>query len=65
MNITRAITKEVHISTIKGGDTIVYNGKLKTVSFKDIKRSPFMGVTIFGDYFNIGYKKATKVVGWN
>lgn len=65
MNVSNAITKEVHISTIYGGDTIVYNGKLKTVGFKDIKRSPFMGITIFGDSFNLGYKKIAKVVGWN
>jgi len=31
------IIEEVHISTIKGGDTVEHNGEMKTVSFNNNK----------------------------
>ena len=47
---------EKHISDIRHGDTIEHNGKLMTVCNSDIKRCDFMGITIFGDSYNLGYK---------
>lgn len=44
----------VHISVIRTGDTVEINGHLKTVCGKDIKRDPFMGVTLFGDSYRLG-----------
>jgi len=49
-------TKKVHISEIKAGDAIIHNGELVTVSVCDIKTCKFMGITIFGDSYNLGYK---------
>ena len=48
--------KEVHISLIRAGDAILHNGELVTVSSNNIKHCPFMGTTIFGDSYNLGYK---------
>jgi hypothetical protein len=48
------IVNEVHISQIKGGDTIIHNDEIKTVCFKDIKKCSFMGKTIFGDSYKLG-----------
>jgi hypothetical protein len=56
--------KDVHISQIAPGDTIEYEGKLTTVSANNIKRDSFMGITLFGDSYNLGSKPISKVVGW-
>lgn len=54
------ITK-THINNIVSGDTIFYRGKIRTVSNSDIKYSNFMGKSIFGDTFKLGYVKVQKV----
>ena len=55
------IIKEVDISDILAGDTIAHNGIIKTVSEKNIidKNSE---LSIFGDSYNLGYKKVKKVL---
>lgn len=56
------ITEEkVHISQIRVGDTIIHEGFMRTVSGNNIKRCSFMGKTIFGDSYNLGYKLVTRV----
>lgn len=64
--LTMAVTKkivEVHISTIKIGDTIISNdGIERTIGKGNIKRDDFIGITIFGDSYNLGYKLVKKVV---
>ena len=54
-------TKQVHISTIRQGDTVIHNNIMKTVSGTDIKNDIFMGTSIFGDSYKIGNKKVTLV----
>ena len=51
--------KSVHISQVRPGDAIIHNGELVTVATNNIKYSKFMGVTIFGDSYNLGYKLVT------
>jgi hypothetical protein len=47
--------KEVHIKTIRSGDTIKHtDGHVRTVCASDIKKSEFMGVTLFGDSYRLG-----------
>lgn len=58
MNTTE---EKVHISRIRIGDTILHNGEIKTVSGNNMKRCPFMGVTLFGDSYSIGYKLVTRI----
>jgi hypothetical protein len=48
--------KEVHISQVRSGDAIIHNGELVTVASNNIKHCAFMGTTIFGDSYNLGYK---------
>ncbi len=55
-------TVQVHISTIHQGDTVIHNGKMKTVSGTDIKEGGFLGKTIFGDSYHSGYHLVTRVV---
>lgn len=53
---------EVHISTIKNGDTIIFtDGKLTTVGNKNIKTGGFCGTTIFGDSYRSGTIKVKKI----
>ena len=53
---------KVHKDTINCGDMILFDGKIKTVCKKDIKYSEFMGITIFGNSFKLGYQLIKKVV---
>lgn len=55
------VMENIHISEIRGGDAILHNGEVKTVSNCDIKEDAFMGRTIFGDSYNLGYKKVIRV----
>lgn len=53
---------EVHISTIKSGDTILHtDGKISTVCKNNIKKGGFMGTSIFGDSYKSGYEKVKKI----
>lgn len=54
-------TSFVHISSITGGDTIIHNQEMKTVSNNNIKRDSFMGKTLFGDSYSFGNKLVEKV----
>jgi hypothetical protein len=47
-------TQNVHISTIKAGDTVEIAGALKTVCRHNIKKGGFLGVTLFGDSYQAG-----------
>lgn len=53
--------KDVHITTIKPGDTIEYDGELKTVCRNNIKTGGFHGTTLFGDSYNGGRVSVKKV----
>ncbi|QVV97416.1 hypothetical protein 2017DRC82_0070 [Vibrio phage ICP1] len=63
-NIMRAIMIEgiyvvptlVSLNQIKAGDTVLHDGKLKTVSPCAIKRDPFMRVSVWGDSYHIKRK---------
>ena len=50
-----------HISLIKAGDTIIHDGKLKTVCNNNIKRGGFFGDMLFGDCYRIGAQPVQKV----
>ncbi len=52
----------VNVSQISAGDTIVFDGKITTVNKENIKRDPFMGITLFGDSFKLGKKLVEKVI---
>lgn len=54
-------TEQVHISQIRVGDTIMHNGVMTTISGNNIKRSEFMGISLFGDTYNLGYKLITRI----
>ena len=53
--------EKIHISQVRIGDAILHNGEVKTVCGQTLKRSEFMGITIFGDSYNLGYKLVTRV----
>ena len=55
-------TIDVHISTIKIGDTILHNGEVKTVCWRTFGWSSFMGLTLFGDCYHLGYKLVKKII---
>jgi hypothetical protein len=54
--------KLINICHLMVGDTIIHNDKLMTVSNSDINRDEFMGITVFGDSYNLGYKPIKKVI---
>jgi len=53
---------ETHIKHINPGDTILFNDVLTTVTEKDIKYDQYMGKTLFGDSYNLGYKPVIKII---
>lgn len=55
-------TEFVNINDIKPGDVIIFNGKERTVSKKDISRDGFHGTSIFGDSFKSGRTKVERVL---
>ena len=55
-------TKKVHITTIRAGDTIVRDGKLRTVCNNNIGRADLLGVTLFGDSYHAGHKPVVKAI---
>jgi hypothetical protein len=54
-------THKTHIDNIKSGDTILHNGEVKTVSGNNIGGNTFIGKTLFGDSYNLGYKQVERV----
>ena len=53
--------EKIHISMITAGDTILHNDVITTVSGNNIKRCSFMGITLFGDSYSLGYKLVTRI----
>ena len=54
--------EEVHISTIKQGDTILHRDNfIYTVGENWIKKG-FMGVTLYGDSYNLGTILVKKII---
>lgn len=47
---------QVHINDVKVGDIVFHDGEWRTVGKEDIKEDAFMGRTIFGDSYQLGYK---------
>lgn len=60
------IIKKEHISTIQIGDTVICrDGLIRTVGRNNIKRDSFMGVTLFGDSYNLGTILVNKIYRLN
>ncbi|EKD1794922.1 hypothetical protein OQ647_001281 [Salmonella enterica] len=53
---------DVHINTVSAGDTVLHQGKLRTVCRRDIKNSDFFGLMLFGDSYNLGTVPVKKVI---
>ena len=53
--------EKIHISFIKLGDTINHFDGIRTVTKSNIK-SGFMGVTLFGDSYNLGTRLVERVI---
>lgn len=47
--MSNIIKSQIHISDLRQGMTVEYNGELLTVAEKDIKKCPFMGYSFRGD----------------
>lgn len=63
MDSTNYKTTQTHISNIKPFDTILHtDGFIRTVSKTNIKQNVFMGISLFGDSYNLGYKLVTKII---
>lgn len=46
----------IQLDQVRIGDTVLHDGKLKTISRSNIKHDPFMGIIIFGDSYHIKRK---------
>jgi hypothetical protein len=55
-------TKEVHISTIKIGDTVNHNGSIRTVGKNNIKYNYFTGTTLWGNSYRLGLILVKKII---
>ena len=47
-NVTKVSIKDIAV-----GDTVIYQGDMRTVGKNDIKRDPLFGVLLFGDSHNL------------
>ena len=56
------VTEQVYIEQIRVGDTVLHNGEVLTVSGNNLKRSEFMGITLFSNSYNLGYKLVTRII---
>ena len=55
--------ENIHISTVKVGDTILHtDGQLRTVCRNNIKVDQFMGLSLFGDTYMLGLQPVKKVI---
>ena len=54
-------TEQVHISKIGIGDTIIHDNHERTVCKSNIIHDSFMGTSLFGDSYNLGYKFVTRI----
>lgn len=62
MDLSKFKIKEVHISTVKSGDTIIHtDNKITTVCNNNIKRG-FCGITLFGDSYRSGIILVKKII---
>jgi len=62
MDLSKYKIVEVHISTIKSGDTILHtDNKITTVCNNNIKRG-FCGITLFGDSYRSGTILVKKIM---
>ena len=53
----------VHISSIRHGDYIMTrDDKIRTVDRKYIKFDPFMGISLYGDCYNLGTILVKRVI---
>jgi hypothetical protein len=59
------ITKKIHITKMKAGDTVLHLGYVKTLSETSIKRGGFMGDRIWGDSYQCGSKPVIVVIDMN
>jgi hypothetical protein len=55
-------TEQVHIDDIRIGDVIMVNGRERTLCAKDIKSCLFVGRTILGDSYSLGYKPVIRCI---
>lgn len=53
-NHTVETFEKVHVSNVRPGGTVLFDGVLKTVCSKDLRRDDFYGVTLWGDSFRMG-----------
>jgi len=62
MDLRKYKIKEVHISDIKSGDTIVHTDlNVRTVTNSNIKKQ-FGEITLFGDSYKLGTIPVKKVI---
>ena len=55
------IIEPVHKDAIVRGDTILLDGKLKTVCSNNIRKGGFCGTTIHGESFRLGLEPVKRV----
>lgn len=54
---------KVHISEIRQGDTILHiDGNIRTVCPNNIKKDNFMGISLFGDTYQLGTIPVKKLI---
>lgn len=50
------------INDIRVGDTVIFDGEMRTVGPDNLKHDSFMGVTLFGDSYQLGLQSVSKVI---
>lgn len=53
--------EEVNIKDIRIGDAVLHEGYIRTVGANNLKHSDFMGITLWGDSYKLGYKLVKRI----
>jgi hypothetical protein len=56
------IIADVHIASIRAGDTVMHDGQMRTVCNNNIGGDALSGRTIFGDSYKLGLIPVQRVI---
>ena len=55
----------IHIVLLQAGNTILHDGKVRTVCSKDLTHIEGMGPAVFGNTYRLGTKLVKRLEGFN
>lgn len=54
-------TRKIHVSLVRVGDTVFHEGRVRTVSARNLTHDTFMGHRLFGDSHVLGRRPVHRI----